>query len=902
VTISKRLWCLVIATATMFALLIPIPAGADTTTEAGIDVESLESEVDATGSVEVIVELDDVQSQDRVLATLDGLDYRLIREYDVLPYLAVEVGSDALKRLTGAAGVEDLQLNTLDPPTLASTLPVINADDVQTLGWTGAGRTVAVLDTGIDADHPFLAGRIVSQACFSGSSGNTLCPNGMTTDTSADIEPGGTMVPGCAGNAVPCEHGTHVAGIAAGSAAGDPANAPANGVAPGANIIAVQVFSQFVDSGMNTPCANAAVASPCILSSVADQISGLNFVAGLVGTFTIDAVNMSLGGGMNTAACDGDSRKPAIDALLAAGVATVIASGNNGFLNAVGAPGCISTAVTVGATDDADNVTRNRGTLLDLFAPGSFVVSSAFDDNYVSKGGTSMAAPHVTGAFAVMREAYPGLTIAQILAFLQNNGVPITYPIDMLTPPTQTTTPRLDLLASLQAATQPPVLTAHTDPVTVDEGDLATNTGTFSDPDGDPVTLTASIGTVTDAGGGAWSWSFQTSDGPIESQMVTITGTDDKGVTGEVDFDLVVVNVAPDVTIDSGQTLVIDEGDTLDVLANFTDPGWGDTYTAGINWGTPAGDSSVGTVSVTSPGPPQDVGEITGSFQYGDDGVFTVTVMVTDDDGGADSDSFSVTVNNVDPTAEIDESGAILINGMPTFLANAGDPVDFQGDSEDPGSDDLIVTWDWDDGSTDTATYLNDPAFDPDPDPSPEVNPRNITDMQTHTFAGACLYLIEFRSDDDDGGSATDEANVVIVGNADQVRSAGYWHQAFRRLKDFDVVQLNCYLTIINFVSQVFSEETSLASFADALDILKTNGSSSMAEILDRQLLAAWLNFANGSVAWDQLIDTDGDSVGDTPFSDVITDAEMVRLDPTSTTADLEEVKDLLEQINLGNA
>ena len=62
------------------------------------------------------------------------------------------------------------------------------------------------------------------------------------------------------------------------------------------------------------------------------------------------------------------------------------------------------------------------------------------------------------------------------------------------------------------------------------------------------------------------------------------------------------------------------------------------------------------------------------------------------------------------------------------------------------------------------------------------------------------------------------------------------------------------------------------------------------------------LNFTNGSVAWDALIDTDGDSVGDTAFSDVIAAAEAVRANPASTLEELEAQNDLLEQINLGLA
>ena len=65
---------------------------------------------------------------------------------------------------------------------------------------------------------------------------------------------------------------------------------------------------------------------------------------------------------------------------------------------------------------------------------------------------------------------------------------------------------------------------------------------------------------------------------------------------------------------------------------------------------------------------------------------------------GAIRPTAGVTVNNVEPTAAIDDTGTILINGVPTIITSAGSPVTFSGNSTDPGSDDLTLTWDWDDG------------------------------------------------------------------------------------------------------------------------------------------------------------------------------------------------------------
>ncbi len=389
-----------------------------------------------------------------------------LRTFEVMPYVTLTASSAAIRALSANPHVLRITEDIPEPPALDSSLPVINADDVRALGRTGNGRTVAILDTGIDADHPFFrdnnggapgTSRILSQACYSdpnndaGDNEFTLCPNGTTTDlTSADVDGLANCLDGTANI---CDHGTHVAGIAAGDGTGV-AGAPAAGVAPDAGIIAIQVFTRFDNAGDCNP--NPA---PCVRTYPSDQIAGLNRVATLAANnpgWNVTAVNMSLGGGQNATACDGDSRKAAIDTLLGAGIATVIAAGNNSFLNAVGAPGCISTAITVGSTTDADVVSgfSNRGPLLDLFAPGSNIVASIVDDTYGSKNGTSMATPHVTGALAVLRQEAPNRMVAQLLTDLQSTGVGITYATNAQGT-TTATTPRIDLLAALQAASPP---------------------------------------------------------------------------------------------------------------------------------------------------------------------------------------------------------------------------------------------------------------------------------------------------------------------------------------------------------------------------------------------------------------------------------------------------------------
>ncbi|MEK7832864.1 MAG: S8 family serine peptidase, partial [Acidobacteriota bacterium] len=153
----------------------------------------------------------------------------------------------------------------------------------------------------------------------------------------------------------------------------------------------------------------------------------------------------------NMSNCDGDSRKTAIDNLRSLNIATVISSGNNGFNNAMGAPACISTAVSVGSTNKDDNVraTSNVTSFLSLFAPGGNIESSVPGGVFGFKSGTSMAAPHVAGAWAVFK-ASPGHgndSVATVLTQFQNTGVPIT---DTRGPmPSNITRPRLRLDSAL---------------------------------------------------------------------------------------------------------------------------------------------------------------------------------------------------------------------------------------------------------------------------------------------------------------------------------------------------------------------------------------------------------------------------------------------------------------------
>jgi subtilisin family serine protease len=376
----------------------------------------------------------------RVLSNLGPAGARLLRQYETVPYVALEFPAAALPFVAAASGdLVRVMEDVLIQPSLASSVPLIQGDQAWQSGYDGSGTAVAVLDSGVDAGHPFFGGRVVAEACFSSTVKRktvSMCPNGQETQ----IGPGAAAP--CDWTAG-CEHGTHVTGIAAGS--GDAIGQPFSGVARNASIMGVQVFSEVID---RKQCGGAA---PCLGAFTSDVIAGLEHVYATVvgGQLDVAAVNMSLGAGAFDAPCDAEPYKPAIDNLRAVGVASVVASGNAGETTRISSPACISSAISVGSTSLADDVSwfSNVAPFLSLLAPGDAVTSSTPGGGFTILGGTSMAAPHVTGAWAVIRQGAPGASVDDVLAALHSTGVPITD--TRFWGPGTTTVPRVRILQAL---------------------------------------------------------------------------------------------------------------------------------------------------------------------------------------------------------------------------------------------------------------------------------------------------------------------------------------------------------------------------------------------------------------------------------------------------------------------
>jgi hypothetical protein len=509
--------------------------------------------------------------------------------------------------------------------------------------------------------------------------------------------------------------------------------------------------------------------------------------------------------------------------------------------------------------------------------------------------GTSAAAPHAAGCDALLRDetnqpaAAPATTNARLAATAADippNGV------DNVTGAGQ--------LDCLQAVNDPPTADAG-GPYTTDEGkDVALDGSASSDPDtGDSLTYDWDFDGdgYDDATGATPDFTNVGRDGTF---TVGLRVTDTAGATATDTATVRVDNIAPTVSAITTNS-PRDEGAATSISGTITDPGWEDPLSATIDYGDGAGAQTLtGTEEHVRPD-----GSISYNVNhtYGDDGTFTVTVCGADDDVSNICKTAQVTVNNLNPTAAINEDDATDVNGTNVLLAQAGEAVGFKGRSTDPGSDDLTLRWDWDDGPPApdaSTTYLVNFPFT-DPDPSPSVQPRDVTDEQSHAFGDACIYDVAFSALDDDSGSALDMIKVLISGNADKGQPSGYWAHQYRHKGsiDFDDATLGCYLEIVAFVSKVYNEARDASTFDKAQRILFAQDKpANKRDQLDRDLLTAWLNFANGAVKWNEQVDTNRNGTPDTAFYQAMQTAEAVRNNPTATASQLDAQRVIVQNIN----
>ena len=352
---------------------------------------------------------------------------QVTRRFSLVPSVAVTASGPGLRAMLGDPRVLAIEPDEGGIGLLTEAEPLIGLDLVKAAGFSGAGISVAIIDSGVDATHPALAGRVADEACFCG---NNCCPNGQASQTGA-------------GSALDDNgHGTHVAGEIAAQGGTSP-----EGGAPGVQLVAVKVL----DSNLGFCCMSDVVAA---LSWVADNHP------------EVKLVNLSLGANsLWMGDCD------ALYGVLSASIATlrqngtlvVAASGNDSARNAMRSPACISSALSVGAVWDADSGDQhqycdeattaadqiacysNASATTDLLAPGGVITSAWLGGGTQPRVGTSHAAPLVTACAATLLQAKPTLTPDALEQLLESTGKPLTDARNGLV------YPRVDCKAALDA-------------------------------------------------------------------------------------------------------------------------------------------------------------------------------------------------------------------------------------------------------------------------------------------------------------------------------------------------------------------------------------------------------------------------------------------------------------------
>lgn len=329
--------------------------------------------------------------------------------------------------------------------TLSNSIPFIGANKAHQSNYKGQGSYVVVVDSGVDKNSPFLVGKVALEACFA-----ITCPNGTTEMIGS-------------GAAKPVHwHGTHVAGIVAGS------NTSMTGVAPEAKIIAINIF----DSLGSTYDSNI--------------IKALTWVDSISSQYNIAAVNMSLGTTtVFRSSCNSfiPDLTSIISKLKSKNIATVVSAGNS-YAHGMSSPACITDTVSVAATySDRNQVTdfSNISEDTDLSAPGFMIYSSDLNGSYRTASGTSMAAPHVAGAYAVYRSKFGIKSVDEVTKDFQNSSIPALdnytkinskridfgYLFGSGQPPVTTTTTTTTIVPSPTTTIPSPVVTTTTTTTTV---------------------------------------------------------------------------------------------------------------------------------------------------------------------------------------------------------------------------------------------------------------------------------------------------------------------------------------------------------------------------------------------------------------------------------------------------
>ncbi|AEK73648.1 subtilisin-like serine protease precursor [Thermococcus sp. 4557] len=346
--------------------------------------------------VSTVIMFNSPSDRDRALRLLKAMGAEVKYSYRIIPAVAVKMKVRDLLLIAGMidtgffekgriSGIRFIQEDykvqvSVETEGLDESAAQVMATNLWNLGYDGSGITIAVIDTGIDASHPDLQGKVVGWKDYVNGRSSPYDDNG---------------------------HGTHVSSIAAGTGAAS--NGKYKGMAPGAKLVGVKVLNA-EGSG-----------------SISDIIAGVDWAVQNKDKYGIKVINLSLGSSQSS---DGtDSLSQAVNNAWDAGIVVCVAAGNSGpDKYTVGSPAAASKVITVGAVDKYDVITdfSSRGPTADgrlkpeVVAPGNWIIAArasgtqltdvTVGDYYVAAPGTSMATPHVAGISALLLQAHPSWT------------------------------------------------------------------------------------------------------------------------------------------------------------------------------------------------------------------------------------------------------------------------------------------------------------------------------------------------------------------------------------------------------------------------------------------------------------------------------------------------------------
>ncbi len=303
-------------------------------------------------------------------------------------------------------------------------------------------------------------------------------------------------------------------------------------------------------------------------------------------------------------------------------------------------------------------------------------------------------------------------------------------------------------MSLVNVVTSPPSVEAGPDDSGSEGSTISLSPATFTDPEpGDAHTSTINwgdgtpdeVGFLQDFGGsGTVAGDHVYADNGVYT--VTVTVTDNHGASGSDTFTATISNIAP--IVDSGSSFTVDEGTSHEMSASFNDPGTLDTHTATIDWGDT--ESDPGVVTETPFGPPGSAsgmdGTVGGSHAWADNGSYTVTVQVLDDDGGSASDAVVATINNMAPVVE---AGPDQTVGRGAVLSL--DPATF---SDQGSADTHTATIAWGDGDVTPGT----------------VDPLTRTVSGSHVYTNTGDHVVTVSVTDDDAAMGMDSFMVTVTG------------------------------------------------------------------------------------------------------------------------------------------